>query len=189
MSDPVAALGGVEFAGGIARIEEVPLQGMITLRADLTDKMVAKALKSVVKEALPEVRRAAIKGDSGVAWMSPDELLILCPYADVADVLDKLDTALRGVHALAANVSDARGSFRISGTHARDVLAKLCPVNLAPEAFGRGDFRRTRMAQVPAALWQSDEESFQLICFRSQARYVFDLLSVAGQLGSEVHPA
>jgi sarcosine oxidase subunit gamma len=47
-------------------------------------------------------------------------------------------------------------------------------------------FRRTRMAQVPAALWLADPETFQVICFRSHARYVFDLLCVAAQEGSEV---
>lgn len=47
-------------------------------------------------------------------------------------------------------------------------------------------FRRTRLAQVPAALRMVDDETFEVICFRSVAQYVFDLLKVAGQPGSEV---
>jgi len=83
-------------------------------------------------------------------------------------------------------VSDARASFRLEGQHAREVLAKLCPVDLALDAFVEGMFRRTRMAQVPAAFWLCEDEAFQIVCFRSQARYVFDLLCVAAQPGSEV---
>ena len=83
-------------------------------------------------------------------------------------------------------MSDARASFRVSGPHAREVLGKLCPVDLAPAQFTPGMFRRTRMAQVPAALWLAEEDALQVICFRSQARYVFDLLCVAAQEGSEV---
>jgi sarcosine oxidase subunit gamma len=47
-------------------------------------------------------------------------------------------------------------------------------------------FRRSRLAQVPAAFWMPDAETFQIVCFRSVARYMFDLLSIAAQPGSEV---
>ncbi|MGC1503573.1 MAG: sarcosine oxidase subunit gamma, partial [Sulfitobacter sp.] len=47
-------------------------------------------------------------------------------------------------------------------------------------------FRRTRLAQVPAAFWMPDAETVQIICFRSVAQYVFDVLNVAAQCGSEV---
>ena len=52
--------------------------------------------------------------------------------------------------------------------------------------FTPGMFRRTRLAQVPAALWMTEDDSFQIICFRSVAQYVFDLLCVAAQDGSKV---
>lgn len=186
MSEAVTALNGASFAAGIARVDEVPLQGMITVRADLMDKTVQKALQTVVTGDLPTAGTAQITGDTGLAWMSPDEMLLLCEYKTVDETLAKLTKALGGAHALAVNVSDARASFRISGDHARDVLSKLCPVDFSPEVFSDGSFRRTRMAQVPAAVWLCDETALQVICFRSQARYVFDLLCVAAQPGSEV---
>ena len=66
------------------------------------------------------------------------------------------------------------------------MVAKLAPVDLAPGEFEPGQFRRTRLAQVPAALWMPEEDRIRLVVFRSVARYVFDLLSVAAQPGSEV---
>jgi sarcosine oxidase subunit gamma len=135
---------------------------------------------------VPGLRQALVKGDTGVAWMSPDELLVLCPYDRVATVLDQMQADLGKTHSLAVNVSDARASFVAAGAHARDVMAKVCPVDLCAEAFTPGMIRRTRMAQVPAAFWLRPEGGFQVICFRSQARYMFDLLSVAAQPGSEV---
>jgi sarcosine oxidase subunit gamma len=47
-------------------------------------------------------------------------------------------------------------------------------------------FRRTRMGQVPAAFWLRDDGAFEVICFRSVARYMFDQLCVAAQPGSAV---
>ena len=186
MSDPVTALQGAAFDGGIATVTEVPLQGMITLRADLSDPDVLHALGTVMPGAAPKAGQVQIDGDEGLAWMSPDEALLLCAYAQVPDRRATLQSALGQTHALVVNVSDARASFRVSGPHAREVLAKLCPVDLSPGAFTQGMFRRTRLAQVPAALWLCEADAFQVICFRSQAQYVFDLLNVAGQAGSGV---
>ncbi len=59
---------------------------------------------------------------------------------------------LRAEHHLAADVSDARAVFRIEGAKADQVLAKLCPVDLA--TLEPGELRRTRAAQVAAAFWR-----------------------------------
>ena len=84
------------------------------------------------------------------------------------------------------DVSDARALFRIDGPGAREVLAKGAPVDLSPAAFGPGDFRRTRLGQVACAFWTPDGTSFELVCFRSVAAYVFGLLENAAKPGSEV---
>ena len=186
MSEFATALGGAKSSEGIATIAEVGVQGMITLRGDLGDAVLAKAVKAACGQSLPAPRTAEIKNDTGVAWMSPDELLILCPHATVNAVFEKVSKTLEDTHHLAVNVSAARASFRVEGPNAREVLAKLCPVDLSPDAFSPEMFRRTRMAQVPAAFWQVSSDAFQVICFRSQAQYVYDLLCVAAQPGSEV---
>lgn len=186
MSEPVTALGGASATDGIATIAECALQGMITLRGDLSASALRKAATSVSGAAMPDQGMVTVKEDRSLCWMSPDELLLLCPYDVVDGTLDKMHKALAKSHALAVNVSDARAMFRVSGAGAREVMAKLCPVDLAPAQFTPGMFRRTRMAQVPAAFWMPEEEVFQIICFRSQAQYVFDVLTVAAQPGSSV---
>ncbi len=75
--------------------------------------------------------------------------------------------------------------FRIEGDKARQVLAKLSPVDF--DRLEPGELRRTRAAQVAAALWQQDG-GFTLVCFRSVAGYVMGLLSHSAQPGSELFP-
>lgn len=186
MSEPVSALGGLSHGEGIARITEEGPRGMITLRGDLSDKALGKAAIAAAGVNLPEVRHCNSEGERGMAWMAPDELLILCPYAEVPDRLAQLQSKIAKKHALAVNVSDARALFRVEGPRAREVMAKLSPVDLHPEHFLPGHFRRTRLAQIPAAFWMPQEECFQIICFRSVAQYAFDVLKVAAQPGSEV---
>lgn len=185
MSKTVSALGGASFTG-IADIEELGLRGMITLRGDLSASKLKKAVTGVAGVDMPGQRGCACVDDRGIAWMSPDELLVMVPYEEVAASLKTMETALKGTHHLLADVSDARAVFSVKGAKAREVLAKLAPVDLHPDAFQPGEMRRTRLAQVPAAFWMRDAESFELICFRSVAPYVFALLTNAAQPGAEV---
>ncbi|WP_415920177.1 sarcosine oxidase subunit gamma [Tateyamaria sp. SN6-1] len=185
MSEPVTALGGAS-ASGIATITEAPLQGMITLRGDLSARAVKKAATGVAGVDMPGPGQANCDGDRGICCMSPDELLVLCAYDAVDQSLAQMHKALGDTHALAVDVSDARAAFHVGGAAAREVMAKLAPVNFAPDAFAPGMFRRSRLAQAPAAFWMRDAETFQIVCFRSHAQYVFDLLKTAAQPGSAV---
>jgi len=178
----VSALGGVGF-DGFARIREIGPLGMITLRAKGIPGLDA-AVNAAVGTGVPDQRRILHNGKRACSWMSPDEYLLILPYAETAVALDVLATALAGQHHLAVDVSDARAVFRIEGAKADQVLAKLSPVDLP--ALPEGEMRRTRAAQVAAGFWR-DADGFTLICFRSVARYVFVLLSTSARNGSELN--
>ncbi len=210
MSDPQSALGGVRYEG-FAVIEEIGPLGMVTIRGDLADPALATALGRVLGLDLPAARRivgaggnlagdgaapaGAGQGAAGfaLAWMSPDELMAILPYRAVADVVARLRDALGAAHFTVVDVSDARAVFRITGARAREVLAKLAPVDLHPGSFRAGEIRRTRLAQTAAAFWIDPSaaapgggESFMLVSFRSVAAYVFGLLETAARPGGEV---
>ncbi|MEW9921412.1 sarcosine oxidase subunit gamma [Marimonas sp. MJW-29] len=186
MSEPVTALHNASNSDGYIAVREIGPIGMITLRGDLDDKALGKAAVAASGVTMPEKRMCGTQGEHGIAWMSPDELLIMCPYAEVHARLADLQEKLTKQHALAVNVSDARAVFEITGDKVREVVAKLAPVDMAPDHFTPGMFRRTRFAQVPTAFWMPDETTVRIVCFRSVAQYMFDLLCVAAQPGSEV---
>ncbi|WP_425039410.1 sarcosine oxidase subunit gamma [Primorskyibacter sp. S187A] len=178
MSDAVSALQGAQF-DGLVSLRDLGPQGMISLRADLADASVKKAVKAAIGVDVPARRQASLTDAGGALWMSPDEAMLLCAYGDVPDVLAKLQKALGSAHALAADVSDARVVIRMEGPAAREVLAKVCPADLRAEKLPVGEVRRTRFAQVAGAFWFRDDETVDVVCFRSVAGYVFDLLSTA----------
>lgn len=191
MSDPVSvnpvpALGGAAF-DGFVKVREIGPWGMITLRAKPGTKGLEAAVKAAVGTAVPAVRRMEWSGDAatgrGCGWMSPDEYLLVLPYADVARAMAALEAALAGEHHLAADVSDARAIFRIEGAKADQVLAKLCPADLA--RMQPAELRRTRVAQVAGAFWAADG-GYTLVSFRSVAGYVMGLLTHSAMAGSEL---
>ncbi|WP_166416089.1 sarcosine oxidase subunit gamma [Cochlodiniinecator piscidefendens] len=185
MSNAVSALNHASYQG-FALVEEMGLQGMITLRGDFADATFQKAVKDVCGQDIPGQREVTVADGKGVAWMSPDELLVLVPYSDSASAAMDLAEALKGTHALAANVSDARVVIRVKGENAREVIAKIAPVDLSVASFQPGQIRRTRLAQVAAAFWMSGEDEFTIVAFRSVADYVFNLLKTSAIKGSEV---
>ncbi len=176
MSDPVSALNGASFQG-FAAIREIGPLGMITLRAKGL-KSLDKAIKAITGTKLPAQRRIEVNGDRACGWMSPDEYLLILPYAEVSVALASLAKALAGEHYLAVDVSDARAVFRVEGDQAAEVLRKLSPVDF--DKLEPGELRRTRAAQVAAAFWLQDG-GYTLVCFRSVGRYVFDLLANAAR--------
>ncbi|NSX56365.1 sarcosine oxidase subunit gamma [Parasulfitobacter algicola] len=169
-----------------AMIEQVGPRGMMTLRGDLSSTKLKNAATGVAGVDFPGISECNCVDERGIAWMSPDEVLVITPYDEIAKDLKRMQKILSGTHHLLANVSDARSVFMISGAKSREIIAKLSPVDLHPDSLIPGQFRRTRLAQVPAAFWMRDKNTFELICFRSVADYVSTLLHNAASAGSEV---
>lgn len=185
LAQAASPLNGARFDGLIS-VREMAPQGMIALRGDLASPAIKNAATGIGGLDMPGRREANCVGERGILWMAPDELLVLLPYAEVPDAVASIGKLLDGSHALVADVSDARTSFELRGNGLREVLAKLAPADLSPAALPVGELRRTRLGQVPAAFWLGSEASAQVICFRSVARYVFDLFRSAAQPGSAV---
>ncbi len=186
MSNAVSALDHRTFAGDVT-IREDGLRGMISLRGDMSLAKLKSVCTGLTGVAFPAQGQAISDGAQGLAWMSPDEVLVMVAHDAVDDALAKIAKALNGQHHLAVNVSDARAVLIIEGPYVRDVIAKLAPVDLHPDAFGPGSFRRSRLGQVAAAFWMRDDHSVAVICFRSVADYAFDLLKAAAKGGPVGH--
>lgn len=182
MSETATSVLNGMVSDGVVRVADVGLRGMITVRGNLASTMIKNAATGVSGVDFPGQGEANCVDEKGILWMSPDELMVMCPYAARDTALHQIKATLAGEHCLVADVSDARALFYLSGPEGdlRDTLAKLTPADVSPRALAPGRFRRTRLAQIPAAFWFRDPETVELIVFRSVARYAFDVLSNAG---------
>lgn len=152
---------------------------MVTLKADLT-KATCASIKKALDTPVPAIRKIV----NGVAWMAPDELLIMVPEGSTPQaIIDRLSAEIKAPM-LAVEVSDARAVFTLKGNKAREVMAKGAPVDLSLEAFTIGDFRRTRLGQVAVAFWLEADDEITLVCFASLKKFMFDWLVNAAQKGS-----
>lgn len=154
--------------------------GMVTLKADLSSKATCAEIKTILGVAVPKARKHA----GGVAWMAPDELLILTQFGqDPDDLVEALSIGITAPM-LAVNVSDARAVFSLKGNGVREVIAKGAPVDMSASAFGKADFRRTRLGQVAVAFWMESPDEIRVVCFASMREFMFNWLCNAARKNS-----
>lgn len=171
------------MAEAIATVTPVEGLGMITIRADFS--RAGDAIAEAAGLAIPEETRITTDGSRSLGWMSPDELLLVLPGQEAAETISALEQALTGEHAVVVDTSDARAVFDVTGPHADDVIAKLCPVD--PASLPADGLRRTRAAQTAAAFWRIGN-GFRMIGFRSTADYLGLILRNAAIPGSQLAP-
>jgi sarcosine oxidase, subunit gamma len=163
---------------GMVEVARLTAPGMVALRGELADARLSTALGFPV----PALRRWTEGEGLRALWMSPDELLLIVP--DAAAAMARIEGALSGGFFTLADMSDLRAVFTIRGAHSRDVLAKLMPVDFSD--FPTGSVRRTRAAQVAALVWRDEGDAFGLMCMRSVADYMAELLKTAARPGGEI---
>ncbi|RJE80528.1 sarcosine oxidase subunit gamma [Paracoccus sp. JM45] len=171
------------MANPLATITRQTGLGMITIRADLD--RAGDAIAEGVGLAIPDTAGMTGDGTRILAWMSPDELMLMLPAAETPGAMTALEQALTGEHGLIVDMSDARAVFDVTGPDAADVISKLVPVDAA--AMPTGHLRRSRAAQTAIAVWRHGD-GFRLFGFRSTADYLELILQNAAIAGSQLAP-
>jgi sarcosine oxidase, subunit gamma len=168
-------------------MREITGRGMIDLRGLMTDKKFMKAAKDVLGLDLPKTPRTTNTwGDMKALWLSPDQWLILCPGDKAQKILAELNTALKGIHSLAVDVSDMRAIIRLEGEHARTTVMKGTSIDLTHGDYQPGSIRRMKFAEVGALLHIIEDNVIEVYVFRSYADYAWSFLLKAARKGSEV---
>ncbi|MFB7629919.1 sarcosine oxidase subunit gamma [Streptomyces sp. NPDC056149] len=157
-------------------LTERPFTTMVNLRVDPASDAAAR-IEKTLGAALPRrcgdtTSSAAPAGSPTLAWLGPDEWLVLSP-AEETTVTAELRDALGTNPGSVVNVSANRTTVELSGPSARQVLEKGCPLDLHPRAFGPGQAVSTTVGPVPVLLWQLDAApTYRLLPRSSFADYL-----------------
>jgi len=154
---------------------ERPFLGHINLRGDAGDARFIAAVSRVVGTAVPIESNTVAHGDDNVVcWLGPDEWLIVTPTEREDVMARELRAALGGLFAAVTEVSGGQTVLALRGEAVRDLLAKGCPLDLHPRAFGVDRCAQSHLAKAPILVRQVDEApSFEIIVRRSFADYLW----------------
>ncbi|PQP04322.1 MULTISPECIES: sarcosine oxidase subunit gamma [Pseudomonas] len=137
---------------------------------------------------LPDApNRAVIQADgSQVARLSQTEYLLLGSPEDqgqrMADEEARWELDHQANYLLPRQ--DSHACFQLTGDHLSDVLAKLCGVDLSPQAFGPGAVAQTSAARINVIVINSDtvqQASLHILCDRASQEYFRGALEDAMQ--------
>jgi len=139
--------------------------------------------------ALPTPNRAM--GDDSLAalWTGPERALLVAPGS--RDLAAELAPALSGIEIAITDLSHARAVLRLSGAHARDLLAKECGVDFHPRAFAAGSCVVTSYGPIGMVVHALDARPrFDLYVYRGFAVSFFEaLLAGAREFGCRIAAA
>jgi len=192
MSEPEfrSALAGVAPKDGLAiGASEVNDLGMIDVRGDAKDRAFAAAFKKVIGCDVPAKPRTSVAAkDNEVLWLSVDQWLVLVPRRRVKETVSALRSAMRDIHSLAVDLSDARTIIRLEGEGVREILLKGAPVDLTRPEFAVGSVRRLRLGDVAALVHirALNPDVIDLYVFRSYARFAWDWIEATAGEGARV---
>ncbi len=113
-------------------------------------------------------------GKTQVCWNGPNSWMIICSDAETGrapgELFKTLQDAVGGLGAV-VDQSHGRCGLRLSGSRARQVMAKNTAIDLHPRAFGPGQCAMTSVAHMNATIIQVDDTpTYDLFVIRSLAR-------------------
>lgn len=160
---------GPQRAKGVIFAERRPLT-IINLQGTAEDAAFRDAVQKQIGMELPgSTDTVASSGTHTIFWLGPDRwwLVLSSPEAD-STLEDDLKTALNEQVAAVTDVSHGWTAVRIGGEAARDLLAKLCSLDLHPRGFKPGSCVQTELRGFYVVLHAVDESPrFDLFLPRS----------------------
>ncbi len=150
-----------------ATLAAVPVRPAVNLRA--CDEAAAQRVSALLGLAmLPTANRvAATRSGALVSWVRPDEWVVIGevpPHEDLASAL--------GDDGAIIDTSDARAGFTLTGPHVREVLSTCCPIDVHPDAFGRGQCAQTLIGHAGVFLAPIGADRMLVLTRPSTADYV-----------------
>ncbi|MFM0505081.1 sarcosine oxidase subunit gamma [Paraburkholderia caffeinilytica] len=168
------------------RLSERPFLELVNVRGDTRDAAFVSAVESVIGCQPPEKANTIARGHGyDMLWLGPDEWLVRSAMAHdaarTAPLQTKLGAAFAGVFASAVDIGSGYTVLEISGTRARDVLARGCPLDLHAKLFGEGQCAQSHYFKASMTLVPTGADSFDIVVRRSFADYFVKIMLDAAE--------
>ena len=157
------------------------LPGLINLRGQPDEDGLIQAVAAILGGELPLMPNTTAQyGAITLCWLRPDEWLVMTP---TVETVEATLVALRQIGGSIAvtEVSSAYAVMGLSGSQARQVLAKGCTLDLHPRQFTTGHCAQSLLAKADVLLIARDEDDMEIVVRRSFADYLWRWLVDAAE--------
>jgi len=165
-------------SGGAVRLAELPFLAQVNIRLDAKGAA-ADTVGLALGLQLPLEPNTVVRaGELTALWLGPDEWLLVGPAGTERDLESRIREAAGDEPVAVTDVSAQRTTLLVAGSHARDLLAHGCSLDLHPRAFGPGRCAQTTLGRTQVVLVSRDEpgSGFWVLVRSSFALYLTDCL-------------
>ena len=131
-----------------------------------------KTLKAVVGPLPKSVGVAKVQDGRTLLRVGPSQFWVIGAAGD------DIAAALSGIGAVTP-LSHSRTRIALAGAPARDLLAKLVPLDFHPRVFAPGSFAMTGLHHTPVLIHCTGKTSFDVYALRTFAMSVWDAITDA----------
>jgi heterotetrameric sarcosine oxidase gamma subunit len=162
--------------GGVKIAERTGLEMAQVSAWPETSREVSRILGEFLGVSPPErPNGVANQGQQRILWLGPDRWLIVRP-AENENLASELVARLPSEAAAVVESGAGRCVFIVSGPRARDVLAKLLPLDLSAAQFPVGSCAQSAMAHIGVLVCVEGEDVFEIFVYRGFGRYFWEIL-------------
>lgn len=167
-------LGEIQASKDVLNIREEAFLGHINLRGSSDNPEFMHAVESVLGLSLPVDFNTFVSNEAlTILWYGPNEWLVLTAVGQEPDLIAQLKTALAGIFSAVTDVSGGNTVLEISGSKAKDLLVKGCPLDLHHSVFGVGQCAQTVLSKAGMTVYKTDSAPvFKIIIRRSFSDYL-----------------
>ncbi|MFW5417107.1 hypothetical protein J0910_10880 [Nocardiopsis sp. CNT-189] len=173
---------------GTAVLRELPFLAQVEIRVDEEETAAASRMaEGFLGCALPAPGRSSGTGSPYVLHCGPGWYLVVDAEATGPGLAAGLRAALGGEYggpcAAVADLSAQRAVFELRGPQAAEVIARGCPLDLHPRAFGTGGYAQSLLGRAAVGVHRTGPEGgvpeFRLLVRASFAEYLARFLADA----------
>ncbi len=137
------------------------------------------AIKSAFGTEAPDVGASVLSKDKTyrLARLGRDQLFVLFDHADPG--AERRIAEQLGGAAYTTDQSDVWVGLRLSGSRARGVLERICPLDLHPDAFSVNAVARTTMEHLGTIILRTNGKDYLLLSGSSSAASFLHALEVS----------
>jgi len=174
------AIAAYQVANAGVLLKELPVTGLLTIRAKADNASLSAAIRAVLSLDVPGTLQSSRNDCFCLRWMSPDEWLLSAPISELFDIENKLREILTEPVAL-VNVSGGYTLLELSGDQVLNVLKKSTHYDCHPRNLSVDKVVNTSFAKSQVTLRCIAKSHYELVVRRSFSDYVWLWLQTASR--------
>jgi len=175
-----SALEGAEHEFNGVNVSEVTDKSLVMVaipRGTLAD--VESAIKKSCGLSIPKMEQSTESSDSSITLWRLQNSQVLAYFSYEGDDSESHLKSKFNAPVYFTDQSDTWAMIRVNGPKSRDVLERICPINIDPEVFPVGSVSRTVMEHIGTIIFRDGDDSYVLLTMRSFGRSMLHAIEVS----------